>query len=71
MPSKDITPEMLNATQAAKYLGVSKTYFERDIRPYLSFSDLRKPGSKKPMPRWSVTDLTTFIESRRKERKAS
>lgn len=71
MTIKDIAPELLNARQAAKFLGVSKTYFERDIRPFISFSDLRKPGSKKPMPRWSRTDLATFIESRRKERKAS
>lgn len=71
MPIKDIDPELLNAKQAAKYLGVSKTYFERDIRPYIASVDLKRPDAKKPMPRWSRTDLDAFVAARRRERKAS
>lgn len=60
-----------SAKQAALYLGVSKTYFEDHIRPYVSFSDLRAPGSRKPMPRWSKVDLDAFVAKRRKERKSA
>lgn len=69
--SQTLDSALLTAKQSAVYLGVSKTYFEAVIRPMLSFSDLRKPGGKKPMPRWARTDLDAFIKSRRKERKAS
>lgn len=60
-----------NARQAAAYLGVSKTYFEDHIRPFVSFADLRAPGSKKPMPRWSRADLDAFVAKRRKDRKSA
>lgn len=62
---------LLSAKQAAIYLGVSKTYFEAKIRPYVSFSDMRAPGSKKPMPRWSKVDLDSFVAKRRVERKSA
>ena len=62
---------LLTARQAAAYLGVSKSYFEEHIRPLLPFSDLRAPGSAKPMPRWTRVDLEAFAATRRKERKAS
>jgi hypothetical protein len=62
---------MFNAKQAAAYIGVSKSYFEESIRPMLSFSDLRAPGSKKPMPRWSRADLDAFVAKRRVERKSA
>jgi hypothetical protein len=67
----DPNVSLFTAKQAAIYLGVSKTYFEAHIRPYLSFSDMRAPGSKKPMPRWARVDLDKFVATRRKERKAS
>ncbi len=70
-PVRETGRELLNAKQAAFYLGVSKTYFEATIRPLLSFSDLRAPGSKKPMPRWSRTDLDAFVAKRRVERKSA
>lgn len=71
MNRPSLEPSLLTASQAAAYLGVSKSYFEETIRPHLSFVDMRAPTAKKPMPRWTRSDLDAFIATRRKERKAS
>ncbi len=60
-----IEPALLTAKQAAAYLGASQRYFETNIRPLLSFTDLRKPGARRPMPRWAPDDLDAYIRSRR------
>lgn len=66
---KDKRPEPahLNVAQAARYLGVSKTFFEEQVRPYIAHADLRAPGSKKPMPRWLPADLDEWVASRRRK----
>lgn len=61
----------LNAAHAARFLGVSKSYFEDHIRPFVSYVDMRAPGSKKPMPRYARVDLEAFAEKRRVTRKSA
>jgi hypothetical protein len=66
-----VDPLLLSAREAAAYLGVSKSYFEESVRPYLSVVDMKDPKAKKPMPRWSRSDLEAFASSRRRERKSA
>lgn len=66
-----LEPSLLTAAQAALYLGVSKTYFETEIRPHISFVDMKAPSAKKPMPRWARADLDAFIATRHRTRRAS
>lgn len=61
---------LLTARQSARYLGVSKAFFEAKIRPYIGCIDLRAPGKKKPMPRWEVVELDLFIATRKKAQKS-
>jgi hypothetical protein len=63
-------PALMTAKQSAVYLGVSKAYFEASIRPYIQCVDLRKPGGKKPMPRFERVELDRHIESRKQAMKA-
>lgn len=58
---------LLTAKEAAALLKVSRTYFEQHIRPYVASVDLRSPGAKKPMPRWSRAALEAFTTTREKK----
>lgn len=66
-----VEPGYYNTHGAARYLGVSKTYFEDHVRPFVPVHDFRAPGSKKPMPKYSRTDLDEWARSRRREKVAS
>lgn len=61
---------LMTARQSARYLGVSKAFFESKIRPHIGCIDMRAPGNKKPMPRWEVAELDRFIVTRKKAQKA-
>jgi predicted DNA-binding transcriptional regulator AlpA len=56
----------LTMRQAAEYLSVSRSYFIDHVRPSLAAHDFRAPGTRKPMPRWSRTDLDAWALARRK-----
>jgi len=62
---------LLNVKQAARYLGVSRSYFFEHVRPYIAVCDMRRPGGKQAVPRWTRADLDAFIAARRKERKTA
>ena len=62
---------LLDVGEAAKYLGVSRSYFDDHLRALLPIVDMKAPGQKQPMWRFTKADLDAFIESRRRERKAS
>lgn len=57
--------------EAAKYLGVSRSYFDEHVRPHISIVDMKAPGGKQPMWRFARTDLDAFIASRRREKKSA
>lgn len=67
----DIAPGYLDADGARRYLDVSKTFFEDHVRKFIPVHDFRAPGSKRPMPKYSRTDLDAWALTRRKERKVS
>lgn len=64
-------PALFTPNDAAHYLGVSRSYFDDHVRPFLSVVDMRPPGGKQPMPRFARADLDAFWTARRKARKAS
>lgn len=63
--TKRIEPALFEIGEAAKYLRVSRSYFDEHIRPLLPAVDLRAPGAKVPLIRYAKTDLDAFIASRR------
>jgi len=64
-------PALFDLREAADYLGVSKSYFDDHLRKYLPVVDMKRPDAKQPMPRWAKADLDHFIDTRRKEKRAS
>ncbi len=68
---RDLAQALFSANAAARYLGVSRSYFDDHIRPFISFVEMKPPTSKQSMPRYARTDLDAFWLARRKERKAS
>lgn len=71
MTKPQIEPALLSANDAATYLGVSRRYFEEQVRPFVSVVDMKAPTSTQPMPRYAREDLDAFWRARRKDRKAS
>lgn len=63
----DISPAALPASQAARYLSVSRSHFFAHIRQHVPVIDVRRPGSKRAMYRWLPSDLDRFLMDRRKE----
>lgn len=61
-----IQPALLSANDAAHYLGISRSYFDDHVRPFVSEIDMRPPGGKQPMPRFARVDLDAFWEKRRR-----
>lgn len=68
MAERKIEPAYFDARDAARYLGVSLSFFEDHIRPALSVHDFRAPGSKKPMPKYARVDLDAWAQSRKREK---
>lgn len=67
MTKPTIEPGYYNASEAARYLGVSKSFFEDHVRPLLTAThDFRAPGAKKPMPKYARADLDAWALTRRK-----
>ncbi len=64
-------PALFDVRESARYLGVSVSFFQDSIRPYVTAVDLRAPGSKKPLPRWERSELDAFVVSRRPSRKSA
>jgi hypothetical protein len=63
---------LLTATEAARYLGVSRTFFLTSVRPYLKGEvNVAAPQRQKPMPRWTVADLDAWVAVRRTERRSA
>lgn len=60
---------LLTKREAAEYLRVSVTFFLDHVRPYVPMVDLRRPLSKKPVPRWTRADLDSYIAAHRIERR--
>lgn len=67
----DITPALFSANDAAKYLGVSRSYFDDHVRPFVPLVEMKPPTGKQPMPRFARADLDAFWGARRKEKRAS
>ena len=64
-PPKSLPATALNASNAASYLGVSRAYFFKSIRPYIPFVDVARPGNGvPPVLRWRVSDLDAYLASR-------
>lgn len=62
---------LLDKREAAKYLRVSLTFFQVNVRPFVTFVDLRKPMGKRPVPRWRREDLDTYINTHTVKRGAA
>lgn len=63
---------LLDVKAAARYLGVSRTFFLTVVRRLLPGEvDLRGPGSGKALPRWTVEDLDAYIATRRTDRRSA
>jgi hypothetical protein len=62
-----IQQELLDAGEAAIYLGCSRSYFDEHLKRLLPCVDLSGPKSKNRQMRYSKTDLDAFIASRRNE----
>lgn len=74
MESKDGTPAMkalFDPNEAAAYLGVSRSFFDDEIRPLIPIVDMKSPKRKQPMWRFDRTDLDRFIASRKREKSAA
>jgi hypothetical protein len=65
----DIEPGYFDTAGAARYLNVSKSYFEDHIRSVVPVHDFKAPNSRKPMPKFSRADLDEWAKSRRREKK--
>lgn len=63
-----IEPGYFDATEAARYLGVSVSFFEDHVRTALAVHDFRAPGSKKPMLKYTRADLDAWAGGRRREK---
>jgi len=62
-----ITPALLDANDAARYLGVSRSYFDDHLRQQLPPPiDMRHAQSKQPMPRFQRSELDALIAARAK-----
>ena len=57
----------LDAIEAARYLGVSRSYFLEHIRRHVAEHDFRAPGSQKPMPKYTRADLDEWATKRRRK----
>lgn len=57
---------LLTADEAARYLGVRRTFFDANIRPHIPETDMRAPNAQQPMPRFAIEDLDAFRASRRR-----
>lgn len=68
MPKSGITPVLLSAKDAARYLGVSHSHFYDSIRPFLPVVDLARPESRRGLWRWHIDDLDEWIAKRRRDR---
>lgn len=64
--SHKIQPELYEIGAAAKYLGVSRSYFDEHLRKVIPMVDVRAPGARVPLIRYAKHDLDAFIASRRK-----
>lgn len=64
-------PALFSADQAARYLGVSKSYFRDHVRPFIAMVEMKPPTGKQSMPRYARVDLDAFWTARRSERRAS
>lgn len=71
MPAAPTDKVLLNSAECAKYLGVSRSYFDDEIRVLIPVVDMRSPRRKQPMWRWAKADLDAFIESRRRAKSAA
>jgi predicted DNA-binding transcriptional regulator AlpA len=60
-----IQQELLDAGEAALYLGCSRSYFDEHLRRLLPCVDLSGPKSKNRQVRYAKSDLDAFIASRR------
>lgn len=57
-----VAPALLDANDAARYLGVSRSYFDDHIRRLLPPPiDMRHAQAKQPMPRWERAELDALI----------
>lgn len=55
----------LTPDQSADFCGCSRRHFERWIAPFVPMIDVSAPGAKKPMPRYLVSDLLSWLTARR------
>lgn len=62
---------LLDANEAADYLGVSRSYFDQTIRPLVPIVDMKDPKRTQPMWRFAVKDLDAFINSRKRNTEAA
>ena len=58
--------ELYDPSEAAAYLGVSRSFFDDEIRPLIPIVDMKSPKRKQPMWRFAKSDLDAFIASRRR-----
>ena len=58
--------ELYDPNEAAAYLGVSRSFFDDEIRPLVPIVDMKSPKRKQPMWRFAKADLDAFIASRRR-----
>ena len=64
-PDTPTSPACLSAKRSARYLDVSVSYFRARIAREVPSVDFATPGSRKRLPRWSITDLDRWVALRR------
>lgn len=57
---------LFDPNEAAEYLGVSRSFFDDEIRPHIAVVDMKSPRRKQPMWRFDKADLDKFIASRKR-----
>lgn len=62
-PQSSTTPAVLKAKQAAAYVGMSVRWL-MDRRCPIPWVDARLPGARRPVRRWRLADLDTFLVKR-------
>lgn len=55
---------LFDPNEAARYLGVSRRYFDDHVRPLVPIVDMKPPKSKQPMWRFRRADLDKLIDAR-------
>lgn len=63
---KEIQPELYEIADAARYLRVSVSHFNENLRKYIPMVDMAAPGSTVPVVRFAKSDLDAFIASRKR-----